>query len=501
MEGQIQVQKINESFYQIKGSNEQLQPIIRRLQVKIPGANFDPMVKRGLKPSYKSFYNIMPDKSLVVPSGLMRFLEPFGVYLPQHISRFTREEIQAYIDTTNLPFEPFQHQLNSVFDSILNHQQINLMCTGSGKSLSISLIADFFRLKGLKGLLIVPNINLLTQFQSDIKDYNLIDLYNDTHIIGGGNTDKHFDKSLTISTFQSLKNFKDELKHLNYVMCDETHRAKGAEIQDIVNKCSNSIFRLGFTGTLNDSPPDRMSLFCLFGVPKRYISTNGLVKLGLATPVNINVLLLHYSPDDKAIFRHVGNFAKQLQFIKEHENRTNFISKLSCKLSTTSGNTLVLFQHTEHGKSIFNTIMNDIYPDVLVENKNITGKKSFEFQEKYKVYFINGETDGKNREKIRNILETDTNSILVAGYQVLSTGVNIKNLRNLVFASPMKSFTTISQSLGRGVRLHVSKSVFNVYDLSDCFTPKGTFMKQLEQRKILSYEPEEFPILERTIHI
>jgi len=488
--------KLNESFFSLEASPEELQPIIRRLRVDLPNAYFDPLVRRGIKKSYVEFYHVH-DKKLIVSSGLIPFLKQYNVNYNKE-SDFTETDIDEYLKSVNLPFEPYDYQLKALYDSVLNKQQINLMCTGSGKSLTISLIADFFRKNNLKGLLIVPNINLLTQFKNDILQYNLNDLYEDTHVIGGENKIKHFNKGLTISTYQSLMNFKEKLHELDYVLCDEAHRAKGEQIQDITNKSINASYRLGFTGTLPDVAVDRMSLFCLFGAPVTYIKTNGLVKLGLATPVNINVIKFQYSPDDKALFRHTGNYTKQLQFIKEHENRTLFISKLSLNLS---GNSLVLFQHKDHGKTIFQKIMNIKYPDVQVQNKDITGKKSFEFQKKYGVYFINGEIEGKTREDIRNILEIDKNSILVAGYQVLSTGVNIKNLHNLIFASPMKSFTTISQSIGRGVRQHVSKDVFNVFDLADEFTPKGTFMKQLNQRVQMSYNTEDFPIVYKNVNI
>jgi type I site-specific restriction endonuclease len=91
------------------------------------------------------------------------------------------------------------------------------------------------------------------------------------------------------------------------------------------------------------------------------------------------------------------------------------------------------------------------------------------------------------------------NQILVSGYQLLSTGVNIKKLHNMVLASPLKSYTTVTQSIGRGMRLHESKKEFTVFDLVDDLgfrKPGGTFYKQYLHRKATSYMPEEFPIKE-----
>lgn len=92
------------------------------------------------------------------------------------------------------------------------------------------------------------------------------------------------------------------------------------------------------------------------------------------------------------------------------------------------------------------------------------------------------------------------NKILVSCFQLLSTGVNIKKLHSLLLSSPLKSYTTVTQSIGRGMRLHDSKDVFTVFDLVDDFgihKPGGIFYKQYEHRKKTSYNVEEFPVHER----
>lgn len=100
-------------------------------------------------------------------------------------------------------------------------------------------------------------------------------------------------------------------------------------------------------------------------------------------------------------------------------------------------------------------------------------------------------------------IETE-NNILVANTALLSTGVNIKRLHNLVMASPLKSYTTISQSIGRLVRLHESKSEANVYDIVDDLgtrTHTGVFWKQYQERLAKSYNPENLPVTERVLKL
>ncbi|QAU04530.1 DNA helicase [Vibrio phage Va1] len=494
--------KLNESYSAIESTPQNIEAMFEYLRVERPGAYFDNLVKAGFKSPYDYFGRIQHGKLLVL-NGHLQLLKTFGATYHQSESDYTESDIDEFLCDVKkiLPFEPYDFQEKAFRESLLNTKQINKMCTSSGKSMTISLIAEFFRRRGKKGLLLVPNINLLTQFKNDIEDYNLIDLHDDTHTIGGGNSDRHFDKSLTISTWQSLQEkFASEIKldELDYVICDEAHRFASEVTSDIVSKTINCKYKWGFTGTLPENPVQKMQLIGLFGLPKTYITSRELIERGLATPININSVIFKYSQSDKALFKESGVYTKQLVFIKEHEKRNEFIVNLSCRLRD-KGNTLTLFQHTEHGKMLFIDIMKKLYPDVEVANKDITGKKSFEFQEQYGIYFLNGEDDAKTREKTRQILENHEDAILIANYAILSTGVNIKKLHNMVLASPLKAYTTVTQSIGRLMRKHPSKSEANIFDLIDDFgyrKPGGIFYKQYQHRKATSYNPEEYPVKE-----
>lgn len=499
---ETKVHKLNESYSAIEANPDKIQEMFNFLKVERPGAFFEQAVQRGFKSPFEYFGRIQQNKLLVL-NGHLDILKSFG--LSQEITQpdYTEKQIDDFLVKVKkvLPFNPHDFQEKAFRESIINKKQINKMCTSSGKSLTIALIAEFFRQHNKKGVLLVPNINLLTQFKGDIKEYNLMELFEDTHTIGGGNNDRHFNNSLTISTWQSLQEKFSEglnISELDYVMCDESHRFASEVTSSIVSDTVNCKYKLGFTGTLPEDPVQKMTLLGLFGLPKTYITSYELINRGLATPININSIIFNYDNDDKNIFRNVGAYPKQLQFIKEHEARNKFTVNLTCKLNKT-GNTLLLFQHTDHGKALFMDIMKKTYPDVVVENKNITGKKSFEFQEEYGIYFLNGEDDAKTRERTRLILENHENAILIANFAILSTGVNIKKLHNMVLASPLKSYTTITQSIGRLMRLHESKSVANVYDLIDNFgirKPGGIFFKQYTHRKNTSYNVEQYPVKE-----
>lgn len=491
----IEVIKLNESFSVIDGNLEELKKINDFLKVEIPGAYFDTMVQKGFKSPYK-YFAIIQNKKLLVLNGHLELLQKFGISKESLISDFDDSDLDNFLDSLNLPFEPYDFQIKSFKESILNVKQINRLATSSGKSLIISLIAEFFRQHNMKGLLLVPNINLLSQFHNDLKDYNLNNLYESVHIIGGGSTDRHFKCPLTISTWQSLLEYKDLVKELDYIICDEVQRFASQETSDIITKSIHSKYKLGFTGTIPEDPTMKMQLFGLFGLPKTYITPRELIDRKLGTPLYINSIIFQYNSQDLKILRNESNYSKKLKFIKEHEERNKFIVTLLDKLS---GNSLALFSHTEHGKTLFIELMKLKYPDVKVENKNITGKKSFDFQKQYGIYFINGEDDKITREKTRLILEEHENAIILANYVVAGVGSNFKRLHNLVLMSPLKSYTAITQALGRMMRLHPSKDKAQVFDLIDDLGIRkltGVFYNQYLHRKKTSYLREEYPIKE-----
>lgn len=501
------IKKLSESYFFVDPENEQIKvQIMKTLTIVDEASKFKPKYRTyGMDLDSFKFYRTI-ENGLVIPTGLIPFLSQFGITLPKEEPEFSIEELNEYLNDTIenvLPFKPYKHQTDIFIDSVMNYQQMAVACTGSGKSMAIALLANFMLKKNKKVLIIVPSISLVTQIHKDFLDYNLTDLYNNVRLIGGENKVKSLEKPITISTWQSLQKMDKALfKEVDVCMIDECHGLKvDTKVLDIVLSTSNAKYRIGMTGTLPEAPQDKMSIFSVVGKPKVYIRTSGLIKMGLATPLKINIIKLKYDSLSQSQFKGQKTWPEQLAYIKEHENRNLLISRLSLGVASKTGNTVIMCSHVQHMTDLFLTLMKERYPDVEVENKNIVGKKAFEFQQQHRIYYINGGTEAKQREHIRNILEHDHDAILVSNYQLMSTGINIKKLANIVLASPLKSYTTITQALGRAIRLHVSKDAANVYDFVDMFTDRCVFAKQFEKRLTLSYKPEGFEINERTISI
>ena len=560
------IQKQNESYTLLISENSSdiisLQKIHDFLKAEKPDAKYNFKVQRGWESPYTFFTEVkkLKDKNgteqtiMKILNGHLQLLGNFGIDYKQESSEFSEQEVQEGLaDIIKLmPFEPYDYQLKCASDCLLNPKQISLSSTSSGKSLIIFMIIYFLYKKNKKGLVCVPSISLTTQIYGDFKDYfskdciEQRDEFLSSIELQGGGKQSEFTSFLTITTWQSLLNRKEHLSKAEFILCDEVQKYSGEEVSQIIKLTDNAKMKWGVTGTLPEDPLATMNLIGMFGKPKRYIRACELIERGLATPVEIISFIFKYPDEEKRIFNSLpkGQFAKQLGYLKEHERRNKFITDLTVKIRD-SGNTILLYSHIEHMKNAFRDLMKRYHPSVEVQNKDITGKKSFEFQKKFGVYFLNGEDNAETRELTRKVLEekhyvlefndsskitisendyfedilvkdiridpslyikynikniTLRNEILISNFPIMSTGVNIKRLFNIIFASPLKSFTTITQSIGRGLRLHPDKKIFRVFDLIDDFgikKPGGVFWKQYLERQRHSYNSEGYPITEK----
>ena len=175
-------------------------------------------------------------------------------------------------------------------------------------------------------------------------------------------------------------------------------------------------------------------------------------------------------------------YFEELEFLTQNTARNKYIRNLALALK---GNTLLLFQLVEkHGEILFNLIKEKADP-------------------KRKVFFVYGGTETDDREKIRAITEKSDNAIIVASFGTFSTGINIRNLHNIVFSSPTKSPIRVLQSIGRGLRVGDKKNSATVYDISDDLSYKGkdNFTLNHFKERVNIYNREGFNYEIHTINL
>jgi len=394
------------------------------------------------------------------------------------ISDVTVDEkaVDGFIKALKVPFEVRDYQKEAFIHAIKKSRCLLLSPTASGKSLIVYLLVRFnlLRLKekkvGNKVLIIVPTTSLVEQLSKDFKDYGWNSEKNVHKIYQGHDKDTH--KRVIISTWQSVYNQpKKWFKQFGMIIGDEAHLFKAVSLTKIMTKLETCKYRIGLTGTLDGTKTHKLVLEGLFGTVNKVISTAELQNKKQLADLKIYCLILGYDNGTRQHCKDL-NYQEEMDFIVRHEKRNKFIVNLCSGLK---GNTLVLFQYVEkHGKNLHELIQ----------------KKDSERP----VFYVYGGVEADEREKIREITEKSDNAIIVASYGTFSTGINIRNLHNIVFASPSKSRIRNLQSIGRGLRLKDDKSKATLYDIADDLTynEKENYTLAHFRERINIYSEEEF---------
>ncbi len=368
--------------------------------------------------------------------------------------------------------KPRDYQINAVYDALRYNRKLLISPTASGKSLMIYAVVRYFAEKGKKILLVVPTTSLVEQMFKDFQDYgwNAEDY---CHRIYSGR-EKTNEYPVTITTWQSVYKLRRPFfKDFDVAIGDEAHLFKSKSLVSIMTKMDDAKYRYGFTGTLDGSQTHKWVLEGLFGPSYKVTQTKELIDKGHLSKLQIHVLLLKHKAQN------FETYEDELQYIIGHTKRNNFIKNLVIDLK---GNTLILFSRVEaHGEPLYNLINNSILGD-------------------RKVFFVHGGVDTEERELVREITEKEKNAIIVASYGTFSTGINIKNLHNVIFASPSKSRIRNLQSIGRVLRKGDNKTQAVLYDIADDITYSSrknyTLNHLIERIKIYNYEKFNYEIVQ-----
>lgn len=508
------ITKKNASFSIINFEiTEESLPLVKKLDewtsAFVDGYQWMPSYRAGFSDGKTHLCKSTSD-GFIVPNGLLKRivnnLKKYSKVKINYTSEFeekkfniTLEEFKEFVNTLKLPFEPYDYQLQIAYDLITKNKISASACTSSGKSYAMYLVSRFMLEHNLKTVIIVPSVLLTLQLYDDFISYGFENIEESVHKIGGETSHiKHFEKPITITTWQSIQRSSELFSDVDCLQIDECHGMDGNILKNVVIPSTiNTSFRIGLSGTLKSSDEFLLLLESYFGEPIVYVTIKDLISRGLATDVLISFLFLNYDEKESRKVLAYKKYESEVKHIIEQEGRNNFLGKFINKVST-KGNTLVLFDRVKHGEVILEKVFNNMFPDEEFNIKNHTGKNS-----KHGIFFMTGSMKGTDRDNIRKLLETENNNILFGTSSILSTGVSIKNLHNLVFISSGKSEQRIPQSIGRLVRKMTGKFLVHVYDIVDDFRvgkKKNYTYKHFEQR-LQIYEEQGFNTDEREIKI
>ena len=472
------IRKVNEVFLHIECEKSVAQELSDYFTFYVPGYQYTP--------AYKSRYwdgkiRLFDLRSFHIYHGLLEYIRVFAKEREYTLSvdrfsevteNFSMKEAHDWALSLNLPHEVRDYQLKAFAQAIRNKRMLLISPTASGKSLILYLITSFlqFSMQNRKGLMIVPTTSLVEQMFTDFKSYGY-DSEEYIHRQYSGK-DKVTDKFLTVTTWQSIyKNPPEYFEQFDFVLGDEAHQFKAKSLTTIMTGLVNSKYRIGCTGTLDGTQTHKLVLEGLFGPATQVTTTKELIDNKQLADFFIKCLILKY-PEAICKQSRDWDFNTEIEYIVMNKARNEFIKNLALSLK---GNSLILFQFVEkHGKELYANI------------KEAAGKRQ--------VFFVFGGTDVEIRESVRAITEKENDAIIVASYGTFSTGVNIRNLHNIIFASPSKSRIRNLQSIGRGLRIGENKEKAVLFDISDDFRigkhANYTLQHFIERVKI--YDDEKF---------
>ena len=480
------ISKKNEVYLYIKAEPHVYYELADQFTFEVPNAKFSPQYKNKYWDGKIRLFNTQTGEIYIgLLDRIIRFCEDheytyefadnkfYG--LPFEINdRISKEGVKDYM-TAISRHAPRDYQVEGVYDALRHNRKLLISPTASGKSLMIYSVVRYYVEKQQNILIVVPTTSLVEQMYKDFADYGW-DVGSYCHKIYAGK-ERETDSQVIITTWQSIYKLpKQYFARFNVVVGDEAHQFKSKSLISIMTKLCDAKYRFGFTGTLDGSQTHKWVLEGLFGPSYKIINTDELMKKGHLAKLDIKILLLKHPPNRFEIFE------DEVQYIINHSKRNNFIKNLTLDLK---GNTLVLFSRVEgHGQPLYNLINNDKIDD-------------------RQVFFIHGGVETEEREKVREITEKENNAIIVASYGTFSTGINIRNLHNVVFASPSKSRIRNLQSIGRVLRKGENKVKATLYDIADDISYKSrknyTLNHLIERIKIYNEENFNYDIINVTL--
>lgn len=450
------------------------------------------------------------------------------------------------------PFYPRDYQFEGVYRALKHVFCCEELATSAGKTSIFYTYNSYLKHKGIidvgnKALLIVPNVTLVNQTAKAFGEFNNGYVNWNIHKVGGSkdsfNLDKFKECDMLITTYQSLMNMipgclterldnlskkKIEVKkgqtredaqakrakditnikrkiqkakidniasYFSVLCVDEAHKSRGKSISTILNSCKNWKYKLGLSGTMKidteysdfykmqeNTGPLVMTLGAKFLIDNEYSPEIKIKQIFLEYnrefPLVSKYLDIQENKEKrnkiKSQFKDPKLFGKYMLDIEKDiifasNSRLEFISKFTKRLNK---NTLILFSDVKKEYGL------NISKKILEWNPN--------------TFYIDGEIDNEDRERFKEVMETNDGVVIVASYGTFATGIDLKRLFNIIFAESTKAEITIRQAIGRGMRKLKGKGEVFIWDIVDDLS--GYSVRHSKERMKI-YLDQEFEIL------
>ena len=377
-------------------------------------------------------------------------------------------ELKENLIKLNLELRDYQEE--SVRLALKNKSGVIILPTSAGKTLVIAtLVKSIQDQHNFKALILVPDIQLVAQTYSDFIDYGIPES-EITKWTGSTEPDKN--AKIVISNAQILLSEKQDLsllKDIKLLVIDEVHKLKyGNKINKVVEQIP-ALFRYGFTGTLPDYKIDQWNIFGKIGRVIYFKESIDLRDQNYISQVHVAALKLTYKNPPQfttpSMHNPTAGYEEEITWLQTNPYRNAIIIKL---VNKSDKNTLIMVDRIAHGEELLRILQKS------------TNKQ---------VHFVHGAVEIEEREMIRKLMEEHDNVACIAISKIFSTGINIKNLHNIIFAAIGKARIKIIQSIGRSLRKHTSKKFATIFDIWDNLRYGNKHMVE----RLALYDREQIP--------
>lgn len=388
------------------------------------------------------------------------------------ITSILKPQLKCKSTELDLPLRDYQNEI--VETCIKFGRGTVVLATAGGKTLTMAnLLQQIYNSQPdkvtWKALIVVPDLGLVNQTYADFEKYKCSFTYGKWT---GSNPLNLADNVViaNLGILQSECSDIDWIKYINVLVVDECHKIRAKNKVNKIIKTIQTPIKFGFTGTLPDTNEDLWNIYGKIG-PKIYEKGSyELRQEKYVSNVQIHVLELEYKtkpfyPDE--INDPGERYRLEFDFLFTNTFRNNILKKITTEVNN---NVLLLVDYIRHGEELYN---------VLKDNKQ--GKQ---------VYFIRGEVDVEERDKVKKLIESNSNVICIAISKIFSTGISINNLHYIIFGSGGKAKIKILQSIGRGLRLHKDKEKLVIFDIAD----QLRYGKKHADGRIQLYQKEKIPV-------
>jgi superfamily II DNA or RNA helicase len=249
--------------------------------------------------------------------------------------------------------------------------------------------------------------------------------------------------------FKKYKETMEFMESIRVMIADEVHHSKATTWYESLPLCTNAIYRVGLTGTVDRK--DKMGwmrLQAIFADVITKVSNEYLIEKGISSKPTIRLVPIQ-EPRNIEI---IGNYMEAYRLgIVENEVRNEMVAQLvESYIKRRPGGVLVSVKEIEHGNRIL----------AKLKEKGID------------VEFIHGSSDVEDRARGLEKFSKGQLKVLIAS-TIIDEGVDMKSIGCMVLAAGGKSMRQQLQRIGRGLRLNGidgnSVMVFDFYDRTNKF--------------------------------